>query len=203
MQSPPPTPRGAWPLATMISFWPLNFWGPPQVCLERRCQEKRPWTVCQEQVGASAGGQGSLGCAVLPAAFWCCRNKRQGQPRRENEVAKYAAGRKSVKGQVGQHLRHLAWQMLGRGEEAELHRSLAGMRQSRGSGAPKEEGRKGAGRTGRELRSRLRIQVLRLPLRLDDLRGLCFLTYKLNYKIPSLPLHRLLRRLTGRELPEY
>lgn len=97
MQSPPPIPRGAWPLTTMISFWPLNFWGPPQVCLERRYKEKRPWTVCQEQVGAFVGGQGSLGCAVLPATFWFCRNKLQGQSQRENEVTKYAAGRKSAK----------------------------------------------------------------------------------------------------------
>lgn len=97
MQSPPRIPRGAWPLATMISFWPLNFWGPPQVCLERRCKKRRR-TVCQEQVGPFVGGQGSLGCAVLPATFWFCRNKLQGQSQGENEVTKYTAGRKSVNG---------------------------------------------------------------------------------------------------------
>lgn len=146
MQSPPPIPRGAWPLATMISFWPLNFWGPPQVCLERRCKKRRQ-TVCQEQVGPFVGGQGSLGCAVLPATFWFCRNKLQGQSQGENEVTKYTAGRKSVNG-GGVAPVHLAWPMLGQEEETELRRSLAGMRQPRGGGAPKMEGKKGVSSTG-------------------------------------------------------
>lgn len=32
-----------------------------------------------EESGGIAGSQDSLGCSVLPATFWFCRNKRQGQ----------------------------------------------------------------------------------------------------------------------------
>lgn len=159
MWSPPPIPVGAWSLASIAYFWPLHSGTLPQVCPEGSCKEKA--TVWQGSVGGLEGRQGSLGC---PATSWVCRNKLQGQSRRENEVTKCTTGRESAKG-GGVMPAPLGMADIGTGGGGgqRLQGTLPGTQAITGQGGPKNGKEKRGGEHGLRIKISPKSSGLILP----------------------------------------
>lgn len=129
-------------------------------CARKGAARRRPRTAWQGSVGGLEGRQGSLGC---PATSWVCRNKLQGQSRRENEVTKCTAGRERAKGGgVMPAPRGMADVGTGGGGQR-LHGTLTGTQAITGQGGPKNGKEKRGGEHGLRIKISPKSKGLILP----------------------------------------